>query len=27
VRHTVTHEIYATGGPQEVLKHPDGGAK
>jgi heterotetrameric sarcosine oxidase delta subunit len=27
VRHTVTHEIHATGGPQEVLKHPDGGAK
>jgi heterotetrameric sarcosine oxidase delta subunit len=27
VRHTVTHEIHATGGPQEVLKNPDGGAK
>ena len=27
VRHTVTHEIYVTGGPQDALKHPDGGAK
>ncbi len=27
VRHTVTHEIHVTGGPQDALKHPDGDAK